>query len=419
MPTDKDEDILDATAIASKAFDELAAKATDSPEPEVAEPVDDGKPVAEEKPEAKAEDKLQRDDNRDERGRFKAKDKADPDKTAAPAQAAETDAASAAPAADAAKAGTAEGADVAPPTSFSVAAKAAWGAVPPEVRAAIAKREAEVASGFAQYKEFEGIRRYAEMASRSGITLASALDNYTRLDAELSRDPAQGLTAVAQQLGWSQAQAAEYFVKAAQSLGYKSPSAAPQPGANGNPAGQGTAPELMQVLGPVLQQHLAPHLQEIEGLKKSLQQQSEASQTAQQRAADAIVAEFSADPKNLYYANLEGEIAALLTTGLAVNGVQVRVQRTGDFRRDLQAAYDQACKLHPEVSAALSKAQRDKEEGERKAKEQQLAEKARKAGRSVSGAASPGTRIVEDDGAPVEDARAIAARAYDALTARV
>ena len=78
--------------------------------------------------------------------------------------------------------------------------------------------------------------------------------------------------------------------------------------------------------------------------------------------ANTTIDEFRSDPANKYYAKLETEIANLLTTG--------QVQRTGDMRADLKAAYDMAVRRNPEIAA----------------------DKARRASRSVTGAPSPGAR---------------------------
>jgi hypothetical protein len=282
-------------------------------------------------------------------------------------------------------------APAAPPSSWDVAAKAAWDGLPPAVQAAIAKRESEVSSGFAQYKELQGLKPYADMATRSGTTLSAALENYVNIDQMLQQDPAQGFQRIAQGIGLDNAKAGELFARLAQQFGHQMQPAAHQPAAGAAPAG--VDPQLAQVLGPQLQQLLAPHLEKIAGLEKSLQQRTEADQNARQQQAEAIAAEFAADPKNRYYTNLENDVAALLTTGLVAGGALVKVQRTGDFRRDLQAAYDQACKLHPEVSAELSKAQRAKEDAERKAKEAEAAAKAKAASKSLTGNRMPGSTV--------------------------
>lgn len=378
-------DVDDFDADVKAAWDALSA---DKPATETVETV----PAATEAPatETATDDKpaAEREDGRDERGRFRAKEPKEGDK---PADAGSEPAAGPAGPVAEPTAEPAPATALAPPSSWSVPAKAAWEQLPPAVQEAIAKRETEVSSGFAQYAELKGVQQYAEMAKASGTTLKAALDAYVGIDQTLQRDPVAGMMQIAQNIGLDNARAGQLFAQLAEQLGHKITATAPQQGTGDAPAG--VDPQLAQVLGPQLQQLLAPHLEKITGLEQTLKQRQEADQNARKAAADAIVAEFSSDPKNRYYANLEGEIGALLTTGLLAGGAVVKVQRTGDLRRDLQAAYDQACKLHPEVSAELSKAQRAKEESERKAREAEAAAKAKAASKSLTGNRMPGSTV--------------------------
>jgi hypothetical protein len=339
--------------------------------------------------------------DRDEHGRFKAKEA---DKAESKAEAEKEPAAAAAeqtPPAEGEAKSKAEAAAPAgaPPTSWSAPAKAAWDGLPAEVKDAIAKREGEMAAGSAQYRDYADLKPYADMAQRSGTTLAKAMEAYTGIEFLLQQDPARGFAQIAQNIRLSQADAAKIFAHLAQQMGHQFGTATPQPGGGTTQAGQGAGngvdPQLATVFEPLLKQHLAPYVEKITGLETTLKQQQDANQTASLQRAQSVTAAFAADPQNRYYANLENDIAALLGHGLVVNGVMVRVQKTGDFARDLKAAYDQACKLNPEVSGLLVKQQREKDEAERRAREKEAAEKAKAASRSVTGSRLPGTTVQE------------------------
>lgn len=92
-----------------------------------------------------------------------------------------------------------------PPQGFDDAAKKEWEAVPESVRGAMHRRAQEMERGIHKYRhdaeQFEPVRQYAEMARNGGTDLATALHQYTSMEAELRRDPISGLQQIVANLG--------------------------------------------------------------------------------------------------------------------------------------------------------------------------------------------------------------------------
>jgi hypothetical protein len=278
---------------------------------------------------------------RDPGGRFAAKPKnGDPAAAAAAAQPRSeprpTDS-KAAPAAPAAPAG--------PPPGWSVTSKAAWDQLPQHIRDDIAKREGEVAQGLAALRDFKDVKPYAEMAQKSGTTLSAALQRYTTMEGMLRRDPAQGLMAIAQSVGLSQAQAAQLFAQLATRLGARPTNGLPSNGGQPSTSGSDQNDPLAEVLGPILEQRLGPLAQKLGTLESHLTQQQRADQNARAESVAQAIERFAANPAHRYFPELEETISRLFESGM--------VQRTADAVADLKTAYDMAARLHPEVHETL------------------------------------------------------------------
>lgn len=278
-----------------------------------------------------------------------------------------------------------------PPPGWSVPAKAAWEKIPPEVRDAIAKREQEVSSGFKQY---EGLRPFAERAAKGGQSLANVVQAYVAMEDTLRRDPAKGFASLAERLGMTQHEYAQFSLQQAQRYG-----AAPQ--SNENPApvqDMNTAP---QGFDP---NALAPHIQRVvqEALRpfeQTLNQTVAVNRDAQTRAIETALERFRSDPAHRYFANVEDSIAQLFEAGI--------VPRTGDYLADLAKAYDIACWQNPEIRPLLINEQNAKAEESRKQRDREIAAKAKNAGKSITGASVPAAIVPN----PGEDDVTAAARA--------
>lgn len=125
------------------------------------------------KPEAKEDDR-----ERDETGRFKAKEGDAPKAEDKPN-----------PASDA-------------PARFSPDAKAAWAEAPDAVKSETTRALKEMEAGLQRYQaEFGELKDYAALAKQHGTSLRQALDNYTNLERTLASDPVRGLQMVADYAG--------------------------------------------------------------------------------------------------------------------------------------------------------------------------------------------------------------------------
>lgn len=333
---------------------------------------------------------------RDERGRFAGKDGAPKDQTATdqPGDQQQDPAATA----------------DAPPPSWGVKAKAAWQNVPADVRQEIAKREGEVAQGLRALADYRDLKPYTDLARQHGTTVKGALDHYVAVDRLFQRDLAGGLAVAAESYMKDRGQLAQTFLQLAQRYGASVPQTQTFQAAGQWNNGQqqpGAQPSeddaLLQILAPVLD----PFKREIAELKQFQTSRVEADRNAQVQSLASEIQRFSADPKNIYFANVEADIVRLFSSGM--------VPHSGNPAADLQAAYDMAVRLHPEIQDALiEKRLADRQVADRQ-KEQAKADKARQASRSMGGSKMPGLlyKDAEQTGEP-DDIEADVARAYRA-----
>jgi hypothetical protein len=97
----------------------------------------------------------------------------------------------------------------------------------------------------------------------------------------------------------------------------------------------------------------------------------------ERETADANIAAFASDQKNVYFENVRPQMARLLSTP---GGPQT-----------LKDAYEMACAMNPEISEALL-SQRVADEIQKRTEAQQArVTQARRAGGSLNGAPSPGS----------------------------
>lgn len=232
---------------------------------------------------------------------------------------------------------------VAPPPGWSPAAKFHFEKLPQEVREAIAKREQEMDQGAAKFASYKGLEEYDQLARNSGTTLNEAMGRYVQTERELAKDPVNTLVWLAQQYDAMEG-LAQYFGGQSQGQGHQNPEA--------------------QALHPVLQK-----LQTIEQELNSYKQQTE-----QQRisAINSQLQQFRADPKHKYFDNVEEDMAILMESGKA---------------KDLEDAYQKACRMNDDIYPLLTKEQEEKKQAEL----QRAASDARRAAGSLSnGAPIPG-----------------------------
>ena len=195
--------------------------------------------------------------------------------------------------------------DAAPPARLSKAAQEAWQQTPDVVRTEIARMERELVQGIDKYKTaFEPIKRFDDMAKAGGTTLDKALDAYVNMEKLLREDPLKGVLAVCQNIGLDPRAMAQALI--------------------GDPSAPvtGPTPEVA-----ALKNELAQLKAEMSGVTTQFKQRDVLS-TLQQFAADKPDFDALAEP-----------ISHMLQTG---------------FAKDLQAAYDMARRLHPELAHAAA-----------------------------------------------------------------
>lgn len=293
-------------------------------------------------------------------------DKAPPQEKAVPADSAPVEKV---PAVDAAAVpATAEPAPPAdaPPGSWSAQAKTAWANLPKEVKADIARRETEVAQGFAQLKEFKDLRPYAEKAAKTGHTLATAVKYYDDMETLLKQDIGAGVAQIVQNCGLDRQKAAALFAGLAQKFGGTA-----QPAAGPN-----------DPLRSILEPFLNPLQQEIAGLKSNLTSREVADRNASTQSLEKAIATFAGSAENGHFSALESTIVRLFETGM--------VPLTGDHAKDLRTAYDTAAQMVPEVREALIEKRAGEQLAVKQQKEREEAAKKKAASKSLNGSKTPG-----------------------------
>jgi hypothetical protein len=255
---------------------------------------------------------------------------------------------------------------VAPPPGWSPAAKFHFEKLPQEVREAIAKREQEMDQGAAKFASYKGLEEYDQLARNSGTTLNEAMGRYVQTERELAKDPVNTLVWLAQQYDAMDG-LAQYFGGQSQGQGQQNPEA--------------------QALHPVLQK-LQTIEQELNSYKQKNQQQ-------QEEAINRQIAAFAADPKHKYFANVEEDMAILMQEGRA---------------KDLEDAYQKACRMNDDIYPLLTKEQEERKQAEL----QRAASDARRAAGSLSnGAPIPGA---SSGGASSSNLRGVLEDNWNSLT---
>lgn len=201
---------------------------------------------------------------------------------------------------------------LAPPVSWAADAKATWATLPPAVQQAVLKREREASDGISQYSEktkaYErALAPVAQEAQRFGLNVEDGIKRLLDGQRFLETQPAQAILWLAQRHGLDLAE-----------LAANPP--APQP-ARSEPS---IPPQFVQQLSSVE-----------ERLNSFFMDQN-------MSALD----QFAADPKNAHYADVEDQLPGIMRELVAANPAMKGVPL-------LQAAYDRAIWLNPDVRENL------------------------------------------------------------------
>lgn len=306
---------------------------------------------------------------RDEHGRFKAKDN-----TAEPPAAAAAPATTTSEPPEPAKITEPPQEATRIPPSLSAAIKAQWSALAPEVQKEFERIEGSTQAAKAEWdKKAQRFNRYEEIFAPhrdawavQGLSDLQAVERMVAAEQVLRTDPMRGIVYLAQTYGVNLPQIAM------QMTGGQAPGAQV-----GQQPGQ-VAPNAAD--HPALQ----PLMEQVQTLQSQLTELTTGTAEAKAAEARSKIASFAADPANLYFNNVQDDVALLLETGKA---------------ETLEDAYQMAIWASPEIRPLLLKAEQDRvaaEAAERTARAQAEAndrartQAAQHAAGSVTGAPSPG-----------------------------
>lgn len=325
----------------------FSAFGQETPEEYRAKPVEPSEPVE------------QRNDGRDDLGRFAKKEEAseqpqEPEKTE-PAVEATDGGDKAEPVADEPAAPEGDGGvSNRPPNGWSVSSKAAWDELPASVKADIAKREAEVNDGFKQYSGLKDVIPYQQQYAQQGASVKQALDAYTAVDRMLAQDFTTGLAYICQSRKIEP-------VHAAMAILQKAGVDVSRLGTQGE--GQPQQPQVFR----------DPR---VDDLQRRLDEEQAAREQELRQGVQEQLQKFANDPKNTYYDNVKVTMGHLIQTGQA---------------SDLQDAYDKACWLNPEIRELRIKQEKAAELAKLQPQRQAAAAtQARQSARSITGSPTMG-----------------------------
>lgn len=231
---------------------------------------------------------------------------------------------------------------VSAPTSWAADKRALLDKADPALREYIALREKQQIEGVAKLKtEYEGklgtlapiaeaLRPVEARLKVNNIHPAQYVANLAAADEALRTNPMQAIQEVARMYGIDLGQ---LQTGAQQAQTYVDPNQA------------------------ALQQRLGQ-------LESYLQQQQRMQHEAEASQLNARIEAFKNDPKNVHFEAVKPHMAKLIQAGLAT---------------DLPDAYEQAVKLHPEISAKVAQDQRAAEEAARKQEAERKAAEAKRA----------------------------------------
>ncbi|MGO7979567.1 hypothetical protein ACC691_16825 [Rhizobium johnstonii] len=285
------------------------------------------------------------DRQRDEHGRFAPKE---PDKGATVPAAQQAAAASPKPA-DAPAAAAAQTPAVAPeqqpaatthrvPPGWSPEAKAQFGTLPPEVQAAVAKREQEVDNGFRVLQDYKGLEEFTPIVRQAGTTHADVMRKAIDWEQSLIRDPINTVIHVARMAG-----------------------------VNLQALVAGQQDQILQRRPQQAQQQPAPQPVNVEATVE---------QVLRKRDTETQVNAFISDPANVHAEAVLDDMVALISAGRASS---------------LKDAYDAACWMRPDIRQQLiSQAAPSNPVQDQTSQKAAAADQARRASRSISGSSAPG-----------------------------
>ena len=249
------------------------------------------------------------------------------------------------------------------PDAWSPAAKAQFDKLPQEVRDEIVRRETEIHKGFTRQDEQRNL----------GKSFEQAVTPYLAMIRAEGSDPLK---------------AVDSLLQTAYKLRSGTPDTKEQLLIGLMQQYQIDPNRVFQRLsgGQQVQQsdpQVANLQQQIQQLQQRQEQEQLAIQQREQAQIDQAITSFASDPKNLYFANVKADMAALLSNGSA---------------KDMQEAYDMACWARPDIRGLLLKEQ------QQKADTQARAVRAKAASSSITGSPSGAVKSgAKDEDLSLED----------------
>ncbi|PDV89934.1 hypothetical protein CO652_00485 [Rhizobium sp. H4] len=223
------------------------------------------------------------------------------------------------------------------PPGWSAEAKAQFASLPPEVQAAVAKREQEVDNGFRVLQDYKGLEEFTTIVRQAGTTHADVMRRAIDWERSLQQDPINTVIHVAKMAGVNlQALVAGQQDQILQ----RRPQAQPQP-----------TPQPVNVEDTV-------------------------EQVLRKRDTENQVNAFISDPANVHAEAVLDDMVALISAGRASS---------------LKDAYDAACWMRPDIRQQLiSQAAPANTVPDQTSQRTAAADQARRASRSISGSFAPG-----------------------------
>ncbi|MBY3249836.1 hypothetical protein [Rhizobium laguerreae] len=222
------------------------------------------------------------------------------------------------------------------PPGWAPEAKAQFGALPPEVQAAISKREQEVDNGFRVLQDYKGLEEFTPIVRQAGTTHADVMRKAIDWEQSLIRDPINTVIHVARMAG-----------------------------VNLQALVAGQQDQILQRRPQQAQQQPTPQPVNVEATVE---------QVLRKRDTETQVNAFISDPANVHAEAVLDDMVALISAGRASS---------------LKDAYDAACWMRPDIRQQLI-SQTAQPAPDPNAQRAAAADQARKASRSISGSSAPG-----------------------------
>jgi hypothetical protein len=240
---------------------------------------------------------------------------------------------------------------LAAPAGWTAAEKAEWSKLSPVAQAAVSRREAEISRGGQQWSEdkrrYEGmISPIARMAQARGISVEEGAQRLAAAQEALDANPADGIRRIAQSYGVDLATLA---------------------GSPAEVSREQSQPDIAMLVRQAVQPILAP-----------IQERLSAEDRQREQSTVDLVTQFSSSPGHEHFDAVQAEMMDLIPS--------IRARNSGwSHTQILQEAYDRAVYANPTTRDSILSARDAQAETKRQEEAKQRAEKARRAGSSVTG----------------------------------